>query len=924
MPRTQEIPSQLSFTSRAGQQKLGGLYQLIEGQISNGFPVWKRVGVGEQAWIYSGPNKKWYVSCNKVVEESEFQCGRGLVSSIDEHRGLLPNMLEEHSWQYKDSRGWNKDLSIRFVLPSSPAPETIYVTSPHGHQKLSGEYRHSDGQLANGYPFWKRAGYGEEAYLYSGRYVVSRNLAIERPTAAYLRRGFARQKRGKVAVLKHPLAGTVQTVDLVLTGWGIKTSEGWQQDDDIRSLTGNHCDSLHVLLPVTRVAELFPIRNNHHTIRAATCAALGDITAQGMLANGHPVWKRSGAGAVAWLYSGTNGRWCIAGHEVASQKFRCSLAQMRSHPHFGSMPHRQTSWLLQDEDAWCEDEEIRLGTSPPTAAADVYLSTPNAEQKKAGRYQLVQGMLVHGYPTIWVGGSSGEKILYTGSDGRWYVGSSTEVTQRSYDCTLGRVSSADPHGGVMPLQLFDDAWQYKAEQGWCLDADICFSAEPAEAVVQLYVASHNTHSHVSGIYSLVSGHVANDQPLWKREGTGEELWLYGGTDGKWRVADRQAYEKNFVGEDGFICSSPHGGVMPDMLPGRWHGFVNAREGYLPDPDIAVVTRLPDYPLELTLLMPSGQQKLAGKYQMVSGCAANGQCIWKRVGAGEEAWLYSGNTGSIGNVASAYPHGGMLPCYETRGWKVKDAEGWKAASDARVLRGSLASAFPPVLHVVCSPAQLGKSGVQLGSSMPWIRDGAGDWYQLLWDEYLNGQPVWGRAEPGESSLLYSSCDGFWCISRQVCERHSKCCMGSVASLLPHGGSMPHLCYEGWQVKRESGWDADSSLMVQTNPPEGPTVLHVSCESREHVSGKYWLVQGEFRNHRHVWKRAGSSDGPWISSGSDGSWFLTSTAPTAPTASTPSTALGPLEVTSLRGDSYVTGEYFPVEGRAECLWPNAAKQ
>ena len=30
-----------------------GLYQLIEGQISNGFPVWKRVGVGEEAWIYS-------------------------------------------------------------------------------------------------------------------------------------------------------------------------------------------------------------------------------------------------------------------------------------------------------------------------------------------------------------------------------------------------------------------------------------------------------------------------------------------------------------------------------------------------------------------------------------------------------------------------------------------------------------------------------------------------------------------------------------------------------------------------------------------------------------------------------------------------------------------------------------------------------
>ena len=72
-----------------------------------------------------------------------------------------------------------------------------------------------------------------------------------------------------------------------------------------------------------------------------------------------------------------------------------------------------------------------------------------------------------------------------------------------------------------------------------------------------------------------------------------------------------------------------------------------------------------------------------------------------------------------------PSGSLCPTFH---WVSLESPlpGWKAASDARVLRGSLASAFPPVLHVVCSPAQLGKSGVQLGSSMPWIRDGAGDW------------------------------------------------------------------------------------------------------------------------------------------------------------------------------------------------------
>ena len=122
-----------------------------------------------------------------------------------------------------------QDLSISFLLPAVVAPETIYIVSPslwlmrgqrvlfkevifrsacghcsgplrlsrrfavhlprrgfqkgfpsdfavaalacprNAHQKLSGEYHHGEGQLANGYPFWKRAGFGEEAYVYSGR-----------------------------------------------------------------------------------------------------------------------------------------------------------------------------------------------------------------------------------------------------------------------------------------------------------------------------------------------------------------------------------------------------------------------------------------------------------------------------------------------------------------------------------------------------------------------------------------------------------------------------------------------------------------------------------------------------------------------------------------------------------------------------------
>ena len=40
---------------------------------------------------------------HQAVEQSNFQCGRGLISST-EHRNLLPVMLEEDSWQYKAPR----------------------------------------------------------------------------------------------------------------------------------------------------------------------------------------------------------------------------------------------------------------------------------------------------------------------------------------------------------------------------------------------------------------------------------------------------------------------------------------------------------------------------------------------------------------------------------------------------------------------------------------------------------------------------------------------------------------------------------------------------------------------------------------------------------------------------------------------------
>lgn len=322
MPSSRDVPLELYLTSPNGQQKLGGLYRLLEGKVSKGLPIWKRTGEGQEAWIYSGPNGRWYVSNNKVVEEKNFQCGRGLISS-EEHRNLLPILLEEDSWQYKDQYGWNKDLQISFSIYSPPAPERLFVSSPNAFQKLSGEYRLSQ-QHANGHPIWQRAGWGEEAYLYSGRsgkwYVVCKNVVVERHFHCSL--------GGLVSSVPH--AGVPPDAFVGShRGWGVRTKDGWEQDEDISIGT-----------------QPFETPQSTLWVVSSGQKATGRFDLlEGQQANGFPLWRRAGRGAAMWLYSGNKGKWCIGDHTVAElYKFRCSQGFMVSAaPHVGEPPEHENT-----------------------------------------------------------------------------------------------------------------------------------------------------------------------------------------------------------------------------------------------------------------------------------------------------------------------------------------------------------------------------------------------------------------------------------------------------------------------------------------------------------------------------------------------------------------------------------------------------
>ncbi|CAJ1395689.1 unnamed protein product [Effrenium voratum] len=833
--RALDVPPELYLSSPNGQQKLGGLYRLEE-KHKNGLPVWKRQGEGAEAWIYSGPNGRWYVSGNKAVEESDFQCGRGLLASCGEHRNLMPPMLEEDSWQYKDQYGWSRDSSIRFHVAAPEMPAVLFVASPNAYQKLSGEYRMCE-ERANGFPVWKRAGSGEAAYLYSGRngkwYVVGKKVVLDRRFCCSI--GGLASSHAHAGLPPDAFAGNHR-------GWSTRVDKGWHHDEDIRI--------------GTQPFEA-PARSLWVTARGRKVTGRFDLS--GHFANGFPAYRRAGAGAETWLFSSRLGCWCIGDHTVAQQKFCVSHGSICAEgPHVGRLPQELSpeEWLCPEDD-WAP-AGISVTTTPPTLPPVMYLISPNGEQRKAGKYQLVKESMANGYP-IWKSLPDGRDMLYTGNDGCWYFVGAREVPH--FDGAFGALRS-HVHGGVLPHEV-GAGWLLR-EQGWQLDREVSVWLAPPKAPRQMYLASRSGHQRLAGTYSLLEGQSAHNLPIWKREGgAGEALYLYGGSDGRWHVGDSQAEKRHFDTDLGLLRSQAHGAAMPGML--LWER--RCEDGFLADPAVTL-TRPPEYPQEISILSPSKQQKVSGQYLLTDGWA-NGQRLWKRLGHGEELWLYSGHSGhwqvggvkaaekgfncSLGNLCSAEPHGGLLPFQDAGGWQARDASGWEL-SEVQVLRGPFSC--PQVLHLV--------------GDEPGVFE--------LQGEYMNGWPVWKCSERDrQDAWLYSTWDGFWCVSSEVFQRLSHCAVGALASCQPHGGAGPHLC-DAWQARTSGGWGA-SGCLLQTSPPESPSVLHVEAEAETSVTGKYWKLEGELINHRHVWRHSDSKDGPLLYSLADGSWHLNAAEPAA---------------------------------------------
>eukprot|EP00929_Paragymnodinium_shiwhaense_P045972 TRINITY_DN23438_c0_g1_i1.p1 TRINITY_DN23438_c0_g1~~TRINITY_DN23438_c0_g1_i1.p1 ORF type:complete len:469 (-),score=138.01 TRINITY_DN23438_c0_g1_i1:172-1578(-) len=120
-----------------------------------------------------------------------------------------------------------------------------------------------------------------------------------------------------------------------------------------------------------------------------------------------------------------------------------------------------------------------------SSSATMALEDDDAMWLKArGFYERVLGGHANGWP-VWKMRDV-EFYLFTGPNGRWYVGAETQKKEE-FSCSTGYIASGEEHGGKMPHLLSKDAWlRYdEEEESWFAEDHIVFvkpekGAEPVK------------------------------------------------------------------------------------------------------------------------------------------------------------------------------------------------------------------------------------------------------------------------------------------------------------------------------------------------------------------------------------------------------------------------------------------------------------
>lgn len=103
-----------------GEDGYDGNYELVEGKLPNGMPLWKWQEGDGNAWIFSGTSGQWFFG-DEDEEGLNFDCSLGNFCSESPHCGTFPHQLGEGSWMKFDFSGkeWVKEPALLIQEPES-------------------------------------------------------------------------------------------------------------------------------------------------------------------------------------------------------------------------------------------------------------------------------------------------------------------------------------------------------------------------------------------------------------------------------------------------------------------------------------------------------------------------------------------------------------------------------------------------------------------------------------------------------------------------------------------------------------------------------------------------------------------------------------------------------------------------------------
>eukprot|EP00927_Polykrikos_kofoidii_P034887 TRINITY_DN29501_c0_g1_i1.p1 TRINITY_DN29501_c0_g1~~TRINITY_DN29501_c0_g1_i1.p1 ORF type:complete len:799 (-),score=168.72 TRINITY_DN29501_c0_g1_i1:12-2330(-) len=102
------------------------------------------------------------------------------------------------------------------------------------------------------------------------------------------------------------------------------------------------------------------------------------------------------------------------------------------------------------------------------------------------------------------------------------------------------------------------------------DAALPATAEALDVPPRLTVCTPNGQEACGGSYRRVEGLIANGMPVWHKEDSPGERYIYAGSNGMWLIANATVRPLEFNCNRGYIhWPYAHGGRLPHCLVGRW-------------------------------------------------------------------------------------------------------------------------------------------------------------------------------------------------------------------------------------------------------------------------------------------------------------------------------------------------------------------